>query len=515
MSVAHKEGCEKDGIHLSGSNKKGGTSMVALNKPRRRNIFTEAMVFKGRHNPLRGGWDDEQLAVMADALGVKAPATAMVACSLIAEEATTAMPLRYSRSQKNYAYFQRFEGDELMTYRLVVSAADWLIANGYAEGHTGIWDLHRQSILRATPKLMALTHLVDQSRRQGAMLRDEIVLRDKDGHSIGFTDTDEIRQMRQQLKTINAFLANQRYFRDGVEMYVPPVARVFNQNFRRGGRLYHQGSSYQQMRKADRARIEMLLDDGTVTPMAELDFESLHMTLLYQRAGKRRPDGDLYALKGFSRSLAKVATLVAINADGTETGAISEILAGNPDLCEENGINHRSPSAIRAAVEKLIAAIKRKHWRIAEFFGSGAGAELMRTDSDMAVEIMLEMISRTGLCPLVVHDSFLVPVEYLPVLQEVMASALSHTHTHTHTQGNHTSSSPIPSSSSIHLGKHSLEQGEQKRVNSIQDSDCTLTPRTWSLSDLAAAPELLSPPPRASNPHQQSPDRAHRWHSSA
>ena len=227
--------------------------------------------FQGHHNLLRGGWDDEQIARMSQALAAPLAAIAVMACSLIAEERTTGVPLRCSRKAATYSYFTAYQGDPLLTYRKVIAAFDWLVKHGYAEGYTGLWWLKKQSVIRATPKLMALAHLVDVSARRGAMLKDEIVLREKEGTDIGFTDTDETRQMRQRMKTINAHLAAQRYFLNGVELYVPPACRIFNQTFRRGGRIYHQGSSYQQMPKEQRAKIETLLDDGTVSPMVERD----------------------------------------------------------------------------------------------------------------------------------------------------------------------------------------------------------------------------------------------------
>ena len=308
--------------------------------------------FRGQHNLLRGGWDDEQLATMSQALAAPSATTALMACSLIAEERTTGVPLRCSRKAATYSYFSAYQGDPLLTYRRAILAFDWLIEHGYAEGHTGLRWLKKQSVIRATPKLMALAHLVDVSARLSAMLKDEIVLRDKDGTDIGFADTDETRQMRQRMKTINAHLASQRYFLDGVEMYVPPACRIFNQTFRRGGRIYHQGSSYQQMPKEQRAKIKTLLDDGTVSPMVELDFTSLHVGLLYLLAGRKQPTVDLYAIDGFSRPLVKIATLIAINADGTEVGALTHILEGDDDLCRDNGVDRRDRWALRALVEQ-------------------------------------------------------------------------------------------------------------------------------------------------------------------
>lgn len=440
--------------------------------------------FRGQHNCLRGGWDEPQLHTVAESLGVTNRSIAMVGCSLVAEERATGMPLRYSRSQKTYSYLVSCEGDPLMTYRRVVPAVDWLIENGYAEGHKGLWLFGKQSIVRATPKLMALVGpLVNASHRHGAMLKDEIILRDTDGHAVGFIDTDEVRQMRRDMKMINARLASQRYVVGSTEMSIPPAARVFNQTFRRGGRLYHQGSSYQQMPKRKRAQIKMLLDDGEVSPTVELDYASLHMNLLYRRAGKRCPDRDLYAIEGYTRSLVKVATLISINADGNEVGAVAQLLSEDEDVALDNGFDYRCPAALRAAAERLVAAIKRKHYRVREYFGSGAGAELMKVDSDMAVAIMLSMIEKTGRCPLVVHDSFLVPEVDADVLQAVMAKAIARV-PKGHPGNN-------PASPPIHLGKHSTDQQEH---DSLCESlyvlevlfmiDTASLPPPWRLSGL-------------------------------
>ncbi|MGO4445067.1 hypothetical protein AB4Z42_17080 [Mycobacterium sp. 2YAF39] len=439
-----------------------------------KNILDLYEPFKGRHNPLRNGWSTDMVAVVAAKIDVSLP-EAFIACSLVAEKLTTGMPLRYSRSQRNYSYFETYEADPMMTYRKVIPAVGQLMALGYAKGHKGLWDFKKQSILEATPKLMErIGWLVDLTKRQGAILKDEIVLRDKNGKNVGFTDTAAIRQMRIDMKTINAHLTDQQYLLDGVQMYIPPAARIFNQNFRRGGRLYCQGSSYQQMSPAKRANITMVVD-GDVVPMVEEDFDSLHMRLVYQRAGRSMPTGDLYEVDGFSRKLAKKATLVSLNADGTEVNAITHILEKDEELADENGLCKLPKWEIKAAVERLIAAIKRKHYRVREFFGTGVGAQLMRIDSDIAVKIMLTMIEKTGRCPLVVHDSFIVPVSDAPLLRSLMADALALAHPSL------TSPSPTPSeqgkastsSSYIHMVKHLDNQGERVLVKTSMGSSST------------------------------------------
>jgi hypothetical protein len=458
--------------------------------------------FDGQHNPLRNGWSTDQLHTVAQALGTSNLTIAFVACSLIAEQRSTGRPLRYSRSQSNYSYFDAYQGDPMMTYRRVVPAIDWLITNGYAEGHKGVWAFKKQSIVAATPKLLAFAHLLDPTQRQRVMLRDEIILRAEGGKSVGFTDTAEIRRMRQDMKSINAHLSEQQYFRDGSQLYIPPAVRIFNQTFRRGGRLYHQGSSYQQMRKKERAKIAMMVD-GEVVPTVERDFESLHMRLVYSRAGKQMPAGDLYEVEGFTRKLAKVSTLVSLNADGTEVGAITSILEKDEDLALENGLYQLTKWELKTAIEKLIAAIKRKHYRVKEFFGTGVGAELMRTDSDIAVKIMLAMIERTGRCPLVVHDSFIVPKGDAAVLEEHMAAALTQAGPRLSRDPRSTPSSEhslsVSTLSPIHLGKHSVDQEGSGLIKHLGE-------RAYVPSDVDRHDPGLDPPPEDLQWSSSSPD---------
>ena len=162
---------------------------------------------------------------------------------------------------------------------------------------------------------MKLAHLVDISARRGPKLKDEIILRDKDRNNVGFDDTDEIRRERRQMTTINACTADQRYFLDGTELYIPPMARIFNETFRRGGRMYCQGSSYQQMSVEGLARIEMLMPDGELSRRWRSTFAACTSACSTSLAGSVCADGDLYAIAGYSREARCAATCVVINAD--------------------------------------------------------------------------------------------------------------------------------------------------------------------------------------------------------
>jgi hypothetical protein len=92
--------------------------------------------------------------------------------------------------------------------------------------------------------------------------------------------------------------------------------------------------------------------------------------------------------------------------------------------------------ACHELAKKVIAAIQRKHYRIAEFFGSDCGARYQVVDSRIAIKVMVRVKELTGSTPLPVHDSFIVPVHQEELLQEVVEKAyreevgvLHHLHT--------------------------------------------------------------------------------------
>ena len=48
------------------------------------------------------------------------------------------------------------------------------------------------------------------------------------------------------------------------------------------------------------------------------------------------------------------------------------------------------------------------HPKLSHVFATERDARFQRIDSDMAMAVMLEMLSLTGRCPFPIHDSFIV-----------------------------------------------------------------------------------------------------------
>jgi hypothetical protein len=382
----------------------------------------------GDHCALVLGWDDDQLKSIVDLLAPWLPdnlseqmrlAVAGVARSIVVEEKRSGRGVHYARGKEPYRRPKRYrDGGPRFTWYYVKGAMDLLLGAGLIEHKVGLWcPGHKgfQSVAWATDKLITLLEpLIDPLEPRGIPRRIEtIILRDRaDKNDIDYVDTAEIVNMRDQLGLINHRLAQLELRHRGQYLHTALIRRIFNGDFDRGGRLYCHGNSFQNMPSEQRREIEFI-NDGTAYPAVEVDYASLHPQVAYSKAGRRVPPGDPYLIDGFDRGLVKLAVNILFNASTTKraVNAIAEDLHTNRGATKDESYPQAS---------KVVAAIRRKHYRIEGFFGSDCGARFQRQDSDMAVKVLTKMIERTGRCPLPMHDSFLVPEVDADVLTQTM-----------------------------------------------------------------------------------------------
>lgn len=311
----------------------------------------------------------------------------------------------YSRN-RNY-YTQR-KCHPLLTYCKVVPAVDalaaggWLIHQKQSPGGRG-W----QSAMAPTPKFLG-----ELNRLAGPLPlcipRKTVILRDKDGLTIDTPQTREVDRMARKISEFNeALCATDARTADGLSLGAP-VARIFNKSMDRGGRLYGLGSSWQNIPATERPRITI---DGE--PVVELDYSTLHPSLLYAEVGTV-PPRDCYAIGNWPRPLVKKALLVLINAPNFQSAL--RYLAHCPEMVPLGPADEQDALHIAA---RVIADIKAIHQPIAKFFHKDTGARLMRVDSDLAVVVMSKLM-RKGILALPVHDSFLVQARHADTLEDTM-----------------------------------------------------------------------------------------------
>src|SRR5262249_35907718 len=121
----------------------------------------------------------------------------------------------------------------------------------------------------------------------------------------------------------------------------------------------------------------------------------------YAEAGKP-PPADPYDVDGWPRKQIKLALLIAINAR-THIDAVRVLT----DALRLEPVANPSATA-----QGLIRAANAAHPPLAPSTGSPAGARVMRRDSEIAAQVMRDVMHATGIVPLPVHDSFIVPTTH-------------------------------------------------------------------------------------------------------
>ena len=375
------------------------------------------------HTPLTGlGWSDYILRAIALVLGFdhlgdwKYRAATIADC--VSEYMITGNPIRYSRDQRQYSYFT-WLANPMMTYRTVLDVVDGLRESGlihHIRGYKHDWKKYgRQSIFWPTldviDKVAPLLHT--EVREPVVDIRyDSIRLKDKDGVLQPFEETTQVCRWREELVVLNGSIKATVWTFGGQRMDIGLLVRIFNKNFRRGGRLYVRGESYQGFSKEMRSMIKMEWK-GELLPTTEEDYTSQHIYLAYGQLGLRPPEGDLYYVDFWERDVIKGVILRLFNAS-SERAAINSILF---DKVLDD----------RKKAEAAVEAVKALHPKLVCFFGSDTGAKLQRIDADMAVKVMLRFFYRVGYSPLPIHDSFIVAAIHRDILREIMTEVMNET----------------------------------------------------------------------------------------
>ena len=309
-------------------------------------------------------------------------------------------------SWQHYCSPQRYRHPGF-AYRPIVNAVGLLLDSNLideerapSDGPSGY-----QSIMRARDALVRLVSRNDIHPRKAS---EPIELRGRDKTPIEYRDNRMTNRARRILEAINDATSGLKLTSDLGDLRQPFMRRIFNGDFKNGGRFYASGASWQNMPKATRATIRI---DGD--PTGELDFSQLHPTVLYAERGLRC-EGDAYTLAKFPRDLGKIALNTMLNADcrNAALGAISE------------KIRHEYPAFRdpRDAARNLVDEMERRHRPIASAFNSSAGLRLMKADSDVAEQVQISMAKR-GSPVLGLHDGFIAKKRDLEALKSEMSVA--------------------------------------------------------------------------------------------
>jgi hypothetical protein len=420
-------------------------------------------------SPLVLGWSDGQLRGIAEAIGPRLTpqltdsvlmTAASIARSVVIERLTRSRGVYYSRA-RNFYRPSRYRDDCRLSWFFVTKGADALVQAGLVKHAMGFWvpgNKGRRSVMWSTETLVNLVApLINLDEPRELRCSETVILRDRDDKSnVEYEETAEVAAMRDELGWLNSTLAQLEVRHQGHRIDIPTVRRIFSGDFTRGGRLYAQGDSWQNMPKGERQGLKFIID-GTSHPAVERDYANLHIRMAYARSQRRCPAGDLYEIDGFDRGLVKLAVNVLFNAPNkcTAIAAIHAEIMKHPEW--------RWTADRDTLADRVVKAIRHRHGRIKKFFHSDCGATFQRWDSVIAIEVMSRMIEMTGRCPLPIHDSFLCAEVDGPLLDKLMAEVLSAQGIgSTHHQPNQHPVLPQPTTQSYPLGGHRVLPGQME-----------------------------------------------------
>jgi len=334
----------------------------------------------------------------------------------------------YSRRHGDYTGMGRYHGWKIYTYRNVMEA----VAIGVEHGFLTSWIAPRsphgklRSTFTATPRLAAALAASWAQHELKGIIR----LKNAARELVPFSDTDCTRKLEREMEGLNEFLAaiqidvgspdvlklanhwviNGRSYRVGsMAMY-----RVFNRNFKQGGRLYN---GFQNVPKTHRAR---LLLNGE--PTVNLDVRQLHAAMLYDQLGLLPPE-DAYSVDGYERDEGKLVFNVGVNCEGGRRGTVSALLNKRNEKNKDG-----TPQWVRGPEETkaLVDAVWEKNEPVQRFLGSGAGRNLMNDDSKFMIRI-IKGCQKADIPLLPIHDGMQVPAGKEGRVLEIVEAAASNT----------------------------------------------------------------------------------------
>jgi hypothetical protein len=264
--------------------------------------------------------------------------------------------------------------------------------------------INRQSTIkvgrRLIPKILALQ--LSPNDFTSDLAQEVIILkRSKEGYYdtgewIGYEDTDVTRRYREEMRKINEWLTS-------ADIHVLPefaalyklddynriLRRHFNNNsFELGGRLF--GGFWQSMKKHLRPKCIRINGEPIVT----LDYSQMNPRLLYAKADLTPPEGDLYAIPGWShwRAGLKKVFSTMLNVD--------KPLERFP--LETKELFHN-----KAKIKDIVNAIVEFHRPVSHYFFTHVGLELMFRESQILVDILLKL-QEMDVVALPIHDAVVV-----------------------------------------------------------------------------------------------------------
>src|SRR5665213_1918471 len=278
-------------------------------------------------------------------------------------------------------------------------------------------------LLKAFPPIATVT----QNVFTRIDLPEVIVLKDSARQLLDYSDSNDTRRWRDELRKINDHLRGASISIVGshgilldesgftIRPDVRELRRIWNNGeWTQGGRLYD--GFWQTMKREQRPHM-IRIDGG---PIANVDFSQFNLRLAYALAKIRPPRGDLYDVTGDDvsgrdwmqlREGRKKLTNAMFNRSSPLTGWPGKTVEERTALaaCFPPGTTARA----------AIGEVRAKHSAIEDYFENARGLGFMWVESDILVATLLSLMKR-GITALPNHDAVLVPERYAAIAKETL-----------------------------------------------------------------------------------------------
>lgn len=350
-------------------------------------------------------------------------------CNLLARKHK--LVLAYSRRNTTLPKKSNKRG---ITYIKIKQAVDWLVTNGYVLEQRGRAspnvDVRFSSYLWATDKLtqMFSKDITLSMQESYITTNNYIVMRDKTKTEIDYKRTKEVDVMALDMESINKHNSKFLFMdNEGNDLNCSSFTRIFNEDFKFGGRLYRTDVHYIKNSDVDKmdSRLGITID---FKPVVEVDFTNLHAMILcaIDKVDTSTYFGDIYEYilryaewdtAPQDRKLIKQAFNVMLNCDSAAKAmqAIQGLINSQPITQDRYTLQSGK------IVWKLIYDCMPK---FQHHFDSPdkIGMRLQRLDSDIAVIVCNHFVKKNK--PIIpVHDSFVVWDDDGDMLLRIMVDA--------------------------------------------------------------------------------------------
>jgi hypothetical protein len=308
------------------------------------------------------------------------------------------------KSTQGFCRGASYSAKTVTSILLKLARGDWIMkragfrGKGSFSGVTTIW----------TPaeKLVGyMSQLFDEVRLDS--YRDKhanVELREPSDDRTEHLDITFVKELSNEVSSAEKLLksVSWAYMEEGRWLDLQPVelelTRKFKFDYNSGGRLY---CIAQNLPKVTRRTLTV---NGN--PTVELDFKSLHPTMLYHFAGLDAPE-DCYLIPNAKRENIKQVLLTALNAK-TRQGAKQSVV---------NTLEVKHDEA-----ERLMKACEVLHEPISQHFYCSSWRRLQYLDGSITMDTLSDLASH-GIPALPIHDSYIVEVKHEGRLKDAMSRA--------------------------------------------------------------------------------------------